>query len=119
MPKKYKKENDTKKILAEYNKDVRRHMSTLSEDFQGKVSVIAEQYGSINKKLDEHGRILGEHGRILGEHGRKLDSHTEMIGKILIEVNEIKVGLKQKVDFSDFAKLEKRVTVIERRLATA
>ena len=112
MPKKYKKENDTKKILAEYNKDVRRHMSTLSEDFQGKVSVIAEQYGSINKKLDEHGRILGE-------HGRKLDSHTEMIGKILIEVNEIKVGLKQKVDFSDFAKLEKRVTVIERRLATA
>jgi len=100
----------------EYSKDeVKRYLGSLSEDFQHRVSGIGEQFGGLNKKLDEHGRILNEHGRILS-------THTQMIGKLMVDVDvmkgdiqEIKTDLKQKVDRTEFARLEKRVLTLESR----
>ena len=47
--KKQKPDPKIREILREYNKDVKRHMSVLSEDFSGQVQLIAEQYGDIKK----------------------------------------------------------------------
>lgn len=109
--------------------EVKRYLGSLSEDFQHRVAGIGEQFGGlirrfdgVDKKLDEHGRMLNEHGRILNEHGRILNTHTEMIGKLVVDVSvmkgdiqEIKTDLKQKVDRGEFARLEKRVLVLESR----
>ena len=46
---------------------------------------------------------------------KKLDSHTAMIGQLMMDVAEIKHDLKQKVGRDEFARLEKRVLMIERR----
>ena len=44
---------------------------------------------------------------------KKLDSHTEMIGNIMMRLEEIKGEFKQKVDYQDFVRLEKRVVHLE------
>ncbi|HEY9585777.1 MAG TPA: hypothetical protein VJJ02_04290 [Candidatus Paceibacterota bacterium] len=120
MKKKAPKNQASKKEYS--GNDVKRYLGALSEDFQHKVSAIGEQFGGLNKKLDDHGRILNEHSRILNEHGRILNTHTQMIGKLMVDVNvmkgdiqEIKTDLKQKVDRGEFARLEKRVLMLESR----
>ena len=48
--------SDINPILKEYTEEVKRHMSVLKEDFDSTVQTIAEQYDSIDEKLDSHGR---------------------------------------------------------------
>ncbi|MBI2100699.1 MAG: hypothetical protein HYT47_01625 [Candidatus Vogelbacteria bacterium] len=94
------KKRDTEPAwFKSYHEDQKRHMSALSEDFQDKVQVVAELALDIKKTVDSHSKIL--------------ESHTEMIGKIMVQLEEIKGELKQKVDYSDFVKLEKRVVRLE------
>lgn len=89
-------------ILKPYNQEIKRHMSALSEDFQGRIQVIGEQYGAIQKTLD---------------------SHTEMIGKMAVDIEVIKTnveflkgGLKKKVDYDEFLALERRMSVLESKV---
>src|SRR3989344_2904665 len=70
--------------------DVKRYLGSLSEDFQHKDSAIGEQFGGLNKKLDEHGRIL--------------DSHTVMIAKLAMDVTEVK---------EDIVVMKKDITVMK------
>jgi len=93
--------NEIASILKPYNDDIKRHMGALSEDFQDKVKVVAELALDIKKTVDSHTKIL--------------DSHTEMIGNVMIRLEEIKGELKQKVDYQDFVKLERRVVRLEAR----
>ena len=98
--------DDVKRHIAglakKSNKDIKRYTSALSEEFQGRVEVIAEQYGDITKKLD---------------------SHTEMIGKLAVDmeiaktnVEFMKDSLKKKVDYDEFIALERRVHSLEGKL---
>ncbi len=95
-----------KKLIKDvYSGDeVKRYLGSLSEVFQHKVSVIGEQFGGLNKKIDDINVKLDEHGRIL-------NSHTQMIGKLATDMTEvkkdmqeIKTDLKQKVDRHEFAR---------------
>lgn len=109
--------------------DIKRYLGALAEDFQGRVSAIAEQFsgisekldshtqmfGDINEKLEEHSRILSHHTQMFGEVNKKLDSHSQMIGQLMVDAQEIKIDLKQKVDRSEFVPLEKRVIALEVR----
>ena len=95
--------------------DIKRYLGALAEDFQGRVSAISEQFLGLNTKLDEHSRKFESIDAKLDEHSRKLDSHTQMIGQLMVDVQEIKTDLKQKVDRSEFARLEKRVIILETR----
>jgi len=79
-------------ILKPYQEDMKRYMGALKEEFESRVAVIAEQYKDIKGTLN---------------------SHTEMIGQVLVEIDDIKDRLKQKVDYADFVKLEKRVRALE------
>lgn len=98
-----------KTVAKSYSGDeVKRYLGSLSEDFQHKVSAIGEQFGGLNTKIDKINTKLDEHGRVL-------NSHTQMIGQLMTDVQEIKNDLKQKVDRTEFARLEKRVLAIESR----
>ena len=75
---------------------------------------------SHTKKLDLHSQILeshtkklDSHSQILESHTKKLDSHSQMIARVMEDVEEIKSGMREKVDRSEFVKLEKRLVVLE------
>lgn len=78
-----------------------RHLGVLIERVDDNVKLVAEQYGDIKKTLD---------------------SHTDMIGKLTVDVaiikedaEFIKNSLKKKVDIDEFAALERRVLLLEKR----
>ncbi|MDO8521622.1 MAG: hypothetical protein Q7S52_05905 [bacterium] len=105
-----KKKQSKKKYSGD---EVKRYLGSLSEDFQHKVSAIGEQFGGLNKKLDEHGRILAMHSEMLGQlNVRTMVLQTD-VAEIKKDVQEIKTDLKQKVDRQEFARLERRVISLE------
>jgi hypothetical protein len=85
------------------------------EGVDDKVSLVAEQYGGIK----------GEIGGIK----KTLDVHTEMIAELTVDtqavkrdieiikgdIEFIKHGFKKKVDVEEFAALERRVMLLEKR----
>ena len=100
---------DIDRVLSRYNQDVKRHMSALSEEFQGRVQGIAEQYGDIQKTLKSHTTLL--------------ESHTEMIGRLAVDVEVVKTnveflkgGMKKKVDYDEFLALERRLSLVESKI---
>ena len=96
--------------LVEETRSEVRGLGALVEETRDEVRGVAEQYGDIKKTLDSHTKIL--------------DSHTEMIGSLATDmaiVKEdiafIKNSVKRKVDVEEFAALERRVLVLEKRRA--
>lgn len=81
--------------------EIKRHMSALSEEYQGRLDGVIEQFGGMNKRFDGV--------------DKRLDTHTEMIGKIMVQLQEIQSDMKQKVDLQQFSRLEKRVVLLEAR----
>lgn len=106
-----------------------RHLGVMIENVNDGVKLVAEQYGDIKKDVSDiketlgsHSKILDSHSRILDSHSKILDSHTEMIGKLAVDlaivkedVEFIKNSLKRKVDVEEFAALERRVALLEKR----
>ena len=104
-------------------KEIKRHMTALSEDFQHKLSVIGEQYFDIKKTLGLHTNILNSHSKTLELHTNTLDSNTEMIGGIMEDIEIIKsnieivkAGVKKKVDDDEFTALERRLSILENKV---
>ena len=109
-----KKKSKTQPKTAAHKKtyeadEVKRYLGALSEEFQGKVAGIGEQFGGLNSRFDEV--------------DAKLDAHTEMIGSIAEDVAIIKTDIELlksavaiKVDRQDFAALEKRMRVVVAKL---
>ena len=101
----FKKKQSRKKLGG--HEDI-RHLGVLIERVDDNVKLVAEQYGDIKKDI--------------GSIKDTLNSHTEMIGKLTIDmaivkedVEFIKSGLKKKVDADEFAALERRVLLLEKR----
>ena len=87
MKKTEPKEN-LRKILKEQGEETRRYLGALSGDFHSQVEAIAEQYGNIIFKIE----VINEN------------------------IEFIKNSLKQKVDIEEFSALEKRVSLLEKRI---
>jgi hypothetical protein len=81
--------------------EVKRYLGSLSEDFGAKVDGIAEQYLSLDNKLDGVVEIVGK----LAEDMTVVKQNIEFI----------KGDLKKKVDYDEFSALERRVAVLERK----
>ncbi len=119
--KKAQKKVTKKSVAKSYSgDDVKRYLGSLSEDFQHKVSAIGEQFGSIHADTKETRALVGAQGKLLNLHTLMLSSqaetlkaHTEMIGRLMEDVQEIKTDLKVKVDRQEFARLERRVISLE------
>lgn len=121
MAKKVPKEVD--EILRPYNADIKRHMSALSEDFQGRVKVVAEQFVGLNGKIDNLQHTVDRHTEKIDRLQSTIDSHTEMIGALMTDVSTIKGnveflkgGLKKKVDYDEFLALERRLSLVESKV---
>ena len=109
MQKKTPKKIVVKKLDVHTNADVKRYIGAIAEHFGDQVSAVAEQFGSLNDKLDTH--------------TSKLDVHTEMIGSIMedvaiikSDVEILKSGIRIKVDYKDFEALERRVRLVEPKI---
>lgn len=96
----------------------------IREHFDDKFKVIHERidgmdekferkFDEVNGKLDEHTQILGRHELILHDHTRKLHEHSEILGRLLLDTEEIKSGMREKVSVQDFNKLETRLVLLE------
>lgn len=84
-------------------------IGALLEHMDEKITLVAEQYTGLNKKIDKIASTQ--------------EYHTEMIGNLTInfevvkaDVEFIKNSLKKKVDAEEFEALEKRVSSLESRL---
>lgn len=76
-----------------------RNVGVLVERLDGKISLVAEQYGDIKQSLNQHTEMIGS---------MKMD--TEIM-KTNIEF--IKNSMKQKVDVGGFSALERRAALLE------
>lgn len=95
---------------------MKRYLGVLNEMHGENLKGIREGFVIVNKKLDEHSKILG--------------SHTEMIGTLMEDVSELKSGmatvkedlsivkadLKKKVDYDEFISLVRRVQKLESKI---
>ena len=92
--------NKKQKNTINDNHELRR-LGVLIEHIDSSVGLIAEQHGDIKKTLD---------------------THTEMIGKLAIDMEIVKTDIelikhsfKKKIDVDEFAALERRVLILEKR----
>jgi predicted nucleic acid-binding Zn-ribbon protein len=127
--KKIPKEISVKKLLELQGKDMKRYVGSLSEEFQGRVSAIAEQFGGLNKKLDTHEVAFSMINKKLDTHevafsmiNKKLDTHTEMIGGMKEDIEVIKANIeiikadvRKRVTYEEFESLTKRVNLLEKK----
>ena len=73
-----------------------------------------DQYTVVLEDIRSQNKVFGESlSAFRKQTAKTLNSHTEMIGNIMIRLEEIKGELKQKVDYQDFVRLEKRVVHLE------
>lgn len=90
-----------KKILKEQRQEYQRYLGVVAEDFSDKLKLIAESAAGIQKQLIALRDMVAR--------------NTEDIEIIKMDIEAMKHLLKKKVDFDEFATLEKRVTLLERR----
>jgi chromosome segregation ATPase len=122
--------------------DVKRYIGVVTENFQDKVSAVAEQFLGLNDKIDRldsklsdkiddveykltvrldgvEQKLNGVEQKLNGVEQRldgveqRLDTHTEMVGRIMIDVEDIKTGMHEKVSRQEFNKLETRLVSLE------
>lgn len=116
--------------------DVKRYVGMISEEFRGHIKVVAEQHGSIMRKLGEHDeqfRLADERHkgvmRKLEEHDtqfRHVDEQFRTVHVTLGGLKEdleiikgdiamIKVDVRKRVTYDEFAMLAKRVALLEKK----
>ena len=78
-----------------------------------------DQFTVVLEDLRSHFRAFGENLDFVRsdvkEVKKTVNLHTQMIGQLMVDVQEIKTELKAKVDRDEFARLEKRVITLETR----
>ena len=119
-------EKNLKKILEDQTRTLDRHNNVLYEKFRGDVKTLSEGWQYVKDKVD----IIADRQDVMGEKlevvSVKLDAAIEMaseskqdISTIKSDISVIKYDLKEKVDRSEFAALEKRVILLENKTRKA
>ena len=102
-----KKDKRKKKELFT-NTDMKRYIGALSENFTKQVGGVAEQWLGVKKDtgeikeilnthteiLQRHGLILNHHTEILESHDKTFNSHTDMIGKVMLDMSNLKEAME-------------------------
>jgi len=127
-----------KKEITYSQVDMERYLGALTEHFDDGIKAVGEKVDFLHEKMDRRFEQVDKRFEQVDKRFEQVDkrfeqvdkrfeqvdkrfekiektqdTHTEMIGRIMIQLEEIKGELKQKVDYRDFAKLEKRVTRLE------
>ncbi len=97
-----------------------RRFGVVLENIDSKMDLVLEGHQALDTKFSKKIDKVDEK---LEDIGEKIDIHTEMIGSMATDVEIIKSNiefiknsLKKKVDIDEFAVLEKRVALLERKL---
>lgn len=126
----YVTKQDFKEFKQELNEDIKMHMGVLYERFSGEVKFVAEQVGTVLEKQQETNEKIDKltsradqtdlkfvHLETKFDHlEEKVDMLIETVGEIKVDVTEIKDELQNKLDVTDYQKLEKRVSGLEATL---
>jgi len=96
-------EEETKKILEDYKEETKRHFDVVAEGLDHKIEIVSEGVISNNQ--------------ILGAIKSQTKGNTETLEVIKLDIEFIKHELKQKISRDEFAFLEKRVSLLECRVA--
>jgi len=122
-----------KQVRDEANKDMKRYTGALSEEFQGRVSAIAEEYKSINKNIKEIKRTLESHTEEIGKLKVDMEENRLDVKDMKSDIKEMRMdlietkrdikdvkfwvtgGLKNKVDNKHFVDLDSRVRILEKK----
>jgi basic membrane lipoprotein Med (substrate-binding protein (PBP1-ABC) superfamily) len=110
--------SDFKSALKETASDFKRYIGAISEDFQHRTAAIAEQYTSIRKTQDAHTEMIdtvAEDVSILKEKTAAIERIERDVAITKEDAEFIKSGMKRKVDFEEFAALERRVSLLEKQ----
>jgi len=101
----------------------RDQYTVVLEDIRDQFRLFGDMQMGMNKKLDEHTKILGSHSKILNSHSQILDSHskileshTQMIGQLMVDMQEVKYELKKRPTFDDLKIIEKRLARLEAKI---
>jgi len=86
---------ELKKIINDQTQEIQRHQKMLLEEFQSRLKVVAE---------------------VQVEHTKKFDALFEMVAMNTETLEFIKGMLKRKVDLEEYEKLEKRVSLLEKKI---
>jgi len=97
-----KRKMKAKKVSIDLD-EFKRHTGALAEHFDDGLKVIGDGLASLRESTEA--RFV--------EVNQTLGSHTQMLAQVMMDVEQIKFDLKQKVSYDDFAKLEKRVMRLE------
>lgn len=95
--------NDTQleRILKEQREEYQRFVGVIFEDFKSCLQLIAESVEGLQKQLSDLRDMVAR--------------NAEDIEIIKMNLEFIKTGLKKKVDLDEFAALERRVALLEKR----
>ncbi len=77
---------------------------------------MGERFVDVNRKLDSHTEMIGKVAEDLGVVKSDLDIVKSDIEIMKSDIGIIKTDLKQKVDRSEFAVLERRVSRLESKV---
>lgn len=123
-----------KKINKKQLSSSERHFGVILEDIDSKLGLVTEGHKVLDKKIDKVAEnlddfrkdvdyrfkivqeTLSSHTAILNSHTAMIAGNTENIEIIKNDVEFIKNSLKKKVDIDEFAFLEKRVVLLEKKL---
>jgi tetrahydromethanopterin S-methyltransferase subunit G len=83
--------------------EAKRMFGGIQEHFDDNFKVINDRIGMMDEKFEL--KFTDVH-QVLGEH-------TQLLGRLLIDVEEIKSGMREKVSLEQFNKLEKRLVSLE------
>ena len=133
----------TDEKIAGFTDEIKRHFGVVVEGLEDQIKLIAEGHMDTTRRLDSidnrmdkmDGRFDGIDNRLdkmdgrfdgidnrLDVAGEKLDfisektvANSQDLGIVKNDLNFIKQDLKRKVDYDEFAALEKRVLALENR----
>lgn len=80
------------------------------------LKAVGEQFVDVNRKLDEHTRVLESHTEMIGGLAVRMASMEMKMTVMQEDIEFIKSGLKRKVDQDEFDALIRRVSVLEKRV---
>ncbi len=78
-------------------------------------------FSAIQEHFDDNFKIINERMNLTDENNERrfsgieilLREHSQILGRLLIETEEIKLGFREKVSLSEFNKLETRLVLLE------
>ena len=114
----FERTHDDVKQIAEQVDNLDRRFGNL----EGRFDNVEGRFGGMENKFEKMQQTLDGHTEMIGKLAVVQESHTEMISKLTnnmeivkSDIQIIKNSIKAKVDTDDFAALERRVMLLERR----